>query len=86
MDPQPPATPPPPRRAWQPLTFGGVAGLAVAPTPRLATVATLVALILGGLVLHYVHTAWIPAVGTAVRQLPPTGEIRLSSPPATSTT
>ncbi|HNQ89516.1 MAG TPA: hypothetical protein PKM73_12935 [Verrucomicrobiota bacterium] len=75
MDPQLPATPSP-RCPWQPLTFRGVAGLAVTSPSRLRTVATLAALVLGGVILHYVATAWMPAIHTAVRQLPPAGEIR----------
>ncbi len=62
--------------AWQPLTTRGVAAFARASLGRLLLVQFIVALIAAGSVAWFLHQAWFPAIGDAIRQLPPQGELR----------
>ena len=62
--------------AWQPLTVRGVAAFATAPLGRLLLVQVFVALVTAGTVVWFVHRAWFPTIGEAIRGLPATGEIR----------
>lgn len=62
--------------AWQPLTPRGVAAFAGAALGRLLLVQFIVALIVAGTVVWFLHTAWFPMVTTAIRQLPERGQIR----------
>jgi hypothetical protein len=62
--------------AWQPLTVRGVAAFAHAPLGRLLIVQFIVALLSAGAVIWFLHTAWFPQIGEAIRQLPPQGELR----------
>ena len=65
-----------PTTAWQPFTFGGVAAFARAAFVRLLLASALVAALVGWTVERVIRLAWVPAIETAVRNLPPTGEIR----------
>ena len=62
--------------AWQPLTVRGVAAFARASLGRLLLVQFIVALLAAGTVVWFLHKAWFPTIGEAIRQLPPQGEIR----------
>ena len=62
--------------AWQPLTVRGVAAFASATLGRLLLVQFIVALLAAGLVVWFVHKAWFPTIGEAIRNLPSAGEIR----------
>ncbi len=61
--------------AWQPLTFRGVAAFASATFGRVLLVQFIVALLAAGLVVWFVHKAWFPTVGEAIRNLPLEGTI-----------
>jgi hypothetical protein len=65
-----------PSFAWQPLTPRGVAAFAHASVGRVLTVELLVALLAAGVVVWFLHDAWFPTIGQAIRELPSTGEIR----------
>jgi hypothetical protein len=65
--------------AWQPLTLRGVAAFARAPLGRLLIVQFVVALLAGGMVAWFLHTAWFPQISEAIRQLPAQGELRSGS-------
>ena len=62
--------------AWQPLTMRGVAAFARASVGRLLLVQFTVALLAAGSVVWFLHQAWFPTIGEAIRQLPPQGELR----------
>ena len=62
--------------AWQPLTVRGVAAFARASLGRLLLVQFIVALLAAGTVVWFLHKAWFPTIGEAIRRLPPQGEIR----------
>jgi hypothetical protein len=62
--------------AWQPFTFGGVAAFARAGWARLLLVAGLAAMLLGGIALWFVRTAWFPPVRRAIANLPAAAELR----------
>jgi len=62
--------------AWQPLTPRGVAAFAYAPLTRLVAAELIVALIAAATVVWFLHSAWVPTVRQAIRQLPDQGEIR----------
>ena len=62
--------------AWQPLTARGVAAFAGASFARLLLVQFIVALLAAGSVVWFLHQAWFPTIGDAIRQLPPQGELR----------
>ena len=62
--------------AWQPLTLRGVAAFARASLGRLLLVQLIVALVAAGAVVWFLHQAWFPTIGEAIRQLPPQGELR----------
>jgi hypothetical protein len=62
--------------AWQPLTMRGVAAFAGASLARLLLVQFIVALVAAGSVVWFLHQAWFPTIGEAIRQLPPQGELR----------
>lgn len=62
--------------AWQPLTMRGVAALAQASLGRLLLVQFVVALMVAGTVVWFLHKDWFPQIGEAIRQLPPQGELR----------
>jgi hypothetical protein len=65
--------------AWQPLTVRGVAAFAQASLGRLLLVQLIVALLVAGTVVWFLHTCWFPIIGEAIRGLPPQGEIRSGS-------
>jgi len=58
------------------LTFGGVARFAVASRGRLLMVELVFALMVAVTVVWFVQQAWVPVIDKAIRQMPPTGEIR----------
>lgn len=62
--------------AWQPLTVRGVAAFASASFRRLLLVQFAVALLAAASVIWFLHKAWFPTIGEAIRQLPPQGELR----------
>lgn len=62
--------------AWAPLTPPGVAAFAGASLGRLLFVQLIFALLAASAVVWFLKTAWFPAVGAAIRQLPAQGEIR----------
>jgi hypothetical protein len=62
--------------AWQPLTMRGVAAFADASLRRLVLVQLIVALVAAGSVVWFLHQAWFPTIGEAIRQLPPQGVLR----------
>lgn len=62
--------------AWQPLTVRGVAAFAGAPWGRLLTVQFVVALVVAGAVVWFLHKDWFPQITEAIRQLPTQGELR----------
>lgn len=62
--------------AWQPLTPGGVAAFADARLRQLLLVQLVVALLVGGVVIWFVHGAWFPTIDKAIRHLPSQGELR----------
>jgi hypothetical protein len=61
---------------WQPLTMRGVAAFADAPLRRLMLVQLIIALVAAGSVVWFLHHAWFPTIGEAIRQLPLSGELR----------
>lgn len=67
---------PPTLAARQPFSWRGVAALAVAPSGWWPGWVLGVALALGWATERFVTTAWLPAVTTAIRSLPASGEIR----------
>jgi hypothetical protein len=69
------ATPSRPR-AWQPLTFGGVAAFAGDRAGRAGVVAALVAVVVTLALLRFLLGAWSPMVERAIAALPEEGEIR----------
>jgi hypothetical protein len=62
--------------AWQPLTINGVAAFARAPLGRLLLVQLIVALLVAGSVVWFLHKCWFPVIAEAIYQLPPQGKIR----------
>jgi hypothetical protein len=62
--------------AWEPLTPQGVAAFARASLGRLLLVQLIIAALAAGVVVWCLDTAWFPVVRQAIRQMPPTGEIR----------
>ncbi len=58
------------------MTFGGVARFAVASRWRLLMVELVSALMVAATVVWFVQQAWVPVIDKAIRQMPPTGEIR----------
>ncbi len=65
-----------PECAWQPLTLRGVAAFADSPLRRLLLVQFIVALVAAACVVWFLHRAWFPIIGEAIRQLPSQGELR----------
>ena len=64
------------RRAWQPFTPRGVAQFAHAPLRRLLVMQLIFALLAAATVGWFLDRAWFSTIRAAVRQLPPTGEIK----------
>lgn len=62
--------------AWQPLTGNGLAAFASAPLSRLLLLQLIVALLVAGSVVWFVHKAWFPTIGEAIRRLPVQGQLR----------
>src|SRR5512140_1083235 len=62
--------------AWQPLTPRGVAAFADVSLGRLLPVQLVVALIVAGTGVWFLHTAWFPVITTAIRLLPDRGQIQ----------
>lgn len=62
--------------AWQPLTPAGVAAFAHAPLGRLLLVQLVLAVVVAGAVLWFLHAAWFPVIAEAIERLPAQGEIR----------
>lgn len=69
-----PPSPPPPG-GWQPFTFAGVAGLALAPRWRLQLVQTVMAIVSTVCVVWFLKLACVDAIREAIHQLPATGDI-----------
>ena len=65
-----------PARAWQPLTFGGVARYAHDWLGRLLATLLLIAALAAGVVVFVANRAWAPVIEAAIEKLPPTAEIR----------
>ena len=65
-----------PFRAWQPLTFGGIAQYAHDWIGRLFFTGVIVSLLATAAVLFTVRRAWIPVIEESIAQLPPGAEIR----------
>ncbi len=83
--PQTAAVAPSPPVAWLPLTPRGVAAFATAGVRRLLLVQLVVASLAAATLVWFLHVAWFPVVGDAIRQLPDEGVIRggkLESPAA----
>ena len=72
--PAPPAWRPP--RAWQPLTFRGVAAFAGATATRVFIVQFLVLLIAVACLLQALELTWWPAVQKAIQTLPEIGRVQ----------
>src|SRR5262245_9549622 len=66
----------PPLRAWQPLTFGGVAGFADGSLSRLWLVQLITALLVAGSVIWFLVAGWFPFVEQAIGSLPDQAAIR----------
>jgi hypothetical protein len=64
------------KRAWQPLTPGGVAALGQAPWLRLLAVELVVAVLASACVVWFLTTGWFPVITEAIGRLPDRGEIR----------
>ena len=62
--------------AWQPVTLRGVAAFASATFGRLLLVQFIVALLVAATVVWFVHRAWFPIIGQAIRRMPSEGEVR----------
>lgn len=62
--------------AWQPLTPRGVAVFAGASLGRLLVVQLVVAVLAAVTVIWFVRGVWFPEITSAIRRLPPVGEIR----------
>jgi hypothetical protein len=65
-----------PRRAWQPLTAGGVAAFGSATWRRLFAVQVIFALIASASVMWCIGTAWFPVFREAIHNLPEQGAIK----------
>jgi len=65
-----------PRRAWQPLTAGGVAAFATATWRRLFVAQVLFALLAAASVMWCLATTWFPVFREAIHNLPEKGAIR----------
>ena len=64
-----------PPRAWQPLTFRGVAAFSLASAARVYLVQFVVLLLAVACLLEALELTWWPAVHTAIRNLPETGRV-----------
>ena len=58
------------------MTFGGVARFAVASRWRLLGVELVFAFLVAATAVWFVQQAWLPVIDEAIKQMPPTGEIR----------
>lgn len=65
-----------PRRAWQPLTAGGVAAFGSATWRRLFAAQVIFALLASASVMWCLATAWFPIFREAIQNLPDQGSIR----------
>ncbi len=63
-------------RAWQPLTFGGVASFASATFTRLWMVQLIVSFLVAGSAVWLLETGWFPVIGRAIGALPDQAAIR----------
>jgi hypothetical protein len=64
-----------PATAWQPLTFAGVAAFAEARLGRLLAAELLVAVVLSGVVVWFLHRGYSPVVLQAIEKMPDTARI-----------
>lgn len=62
-------------KAWQPLTFAGVAAFARAPFARLALVALVFAALVAAVTVRLLYVGWCPVLQRAIARLPGSGEI-----------
>jgi hypothetical protein len=62
--------------AWQPLTPKGIAVFARATFGRLLAVQFVFALLAAATVVWFLDRDWFPVITQAIKQLPPTGELR----------
>lgn len=74
-EPEPTEAEPAPPQAWLPLTPRGIAAFASASTGRLLVAQLLMGLLVGLVVAWFLHAAWFPPIGQAIRHLPPSGDI-----------
>jgi len=65
----------PPRPAWQPFTFGGLAAFAQARLGRLVLAELVAAILVGGSVVHFLHAAYSPVILQAIQKMPETAKI-----------
>jgi len=65
----------PPARAWQPLTFGGVAAFAQARLRRLLAAQLLVAVVFSASVVWFLQRNYWPVVHQAIEKMPETARI-----------
>ncbi len=66
----------PGRSAWEPLTVRGAAAFAHGSFGRLALVQAVFALVAALVLGWFFYADWFPIIARAIRQLPPTGELR----------
>lgn len=64
-----------PPAAWQPFTFGGVAGFAGARPTRLLAVALAAAMLLAATTVWFLHRAYCPVILQAIQKMPETARI-----------
>ncbi len=65
----------PSRAAWQPFTFGGIAAFAGAGLGRLLLAEFLVAVLVSGSVVCFLHRAYSPVILEAIQKMPETARI-----------
>jgi hypothetical protein len=65
----------PPRPAWQPFTFGGLAAFAGARLGRLLLAEFLAAIVVSGSVVYFLQRAYAPVIVQAIQKMPETGKI-----------
>lgn len=78
---------PEPARAWQPLTFGGVARYAHDGIGRLFITGIVISIVCVAAVMATVRNAWQPVIDEAIAKLPTGAEVRagrLAAPQVTS--
>ncbi len=64
------------RVAWEPVSPGGVAAFADATVRRVWLVQLLIAVVLAGILVWVLYSAWFPVIHEAIWQLPSHGSVR----------